>query len=296
MPATKPNRQQIHKFCDLAHSDRHLPELAAMLAGNPDLLTAARPGRDKETALGAAVHSHARKTIRFLLDQGLEPDVFTACALNDRAEVKARLDGDPDLITARAAHAHNMDLFDLAPTRAMTKFLLKSGYPLTVHLAAAKGLVDQVKSFVNAEPGLLEAKGREGEIPLFNAIWGGQDEAAFWLLDAGSDREAEAIGGRPLSFACTWGRSNVAKALLERGIDLSFISFGYRYSYLHLCSVYGKDGMGPLSPTAYEQEIQRIIKMLLDAGIDRTIKSGDGLTASQLAEKNGFSERAGSMA
>ncbi len=37
---------------------------------------------------------------------------------------------------------------------------------MTIHTAAAKGMVDQIESFLADDPKLIEAKGREGETPI----------------------------------------------------------------------------------------------------------------------------------
>ncbi|MGE3803112.1 MAG: ankyrin repeat domain-containing protein [Gemmataceae bacterium] len=292
MPRGKLPARLIHEFCDLAHSDANVPRLKTLLAEHPELLHAARPGKDKETALGAATHSRARKVIRLLLDQGVSEDVFLACALGDHAGVEKYLAQKPKLVTARASHVHQMDLIDLAPDGSMVALLLERGYPLTIHGAAAKGLIDQLDRLLADDPALLESKGREGETPLFCAIWSGQDEAALHLLEKGCRHDVDGATARPLSYACTWGRSRVARVLLDKGVDIQFRGFAYRYSHLHACCGWGEEGMGNLDFQAYTREILTIIRWLFEAGIDLQLEDKKGQTARELALAKGFQARA----
>lgn len=283
----------IHQFCDLAHTDRHLPQLKQLLAEYPQLLTAARPGKDPETALGAAIHSRAAKTIRYLVGQGCEADVFVAGALQDYAQVEQQLKSSPRLVNTRAKHIHNMNLMDLAADERMVRLLLKSGYPLTIHLAAEKGLLDEVQRFLKRDSKSLHSLGPEGQTPLFNAIWGARDEVALYLLEQGCDPDWESREtARPMTYACIWGRSKPARALLDAGIDIGFIGLYHRFSYLHTCANWGDEPMGPLTSARYEQEARKIIRWLFHAGIDPAIRDKRRKTAEQVAREKGFVQRA----
>ena len=241
--------------------------------------------------MGAAIHSNARKVIRYLLDQGVELDIFTACALGKYELVEKFLDKEPILIRSHAKHAHKLDLMDLAPTKKMESLLLARGFPMSVHLAAGKGMLDQVKRYLKESPEQLEAKDSGGATPIFSAIWGGQDDVAFYLLDQGAKYDS-GKESRPLSFACVWGRHKVAEALLQKGVDISFLSFNYPYSYLHCCSNWGNEGMGDLNPATYSEAILKIIRLLFKHGIDPNIKDGKGTTAHQQCLNNGYTDRA----
>ena len=281
----------VHTFCDLAHHDKNLPKLKAMLEETPALLNAARPGRDKETAMGAALHSNAKKTIKFLLNEGVEKDVFVSCVLREYDAIEAYLDEYPKHIKARAKYAHKMDLMDLAPTKKMTNLLLKRGFPLDIHVAVGKGMFDKVDQFLKDDPNLLENCDDEGASPLFSAIWSAQDEMALYLLEKGADHDLKGAGGRPLSYAILWGRTKIVEALLERGVDMKYVGLFRHFSYLHTCVEWGADGMPPLTKDEYEVEIVKIINMVCDAGVDPDVRDQEELTAVQRAEKNGFPNR-----
>ena len=136
----------IHDFVDLAHDADELPRIKAILAQHPELALTPRPGKDKETAMGAAIHGQGvdEDYIQFWLEQGVEMDVFVACKLRKYDELDAFLDASPKLIRAKAKYAHNCDLIDLAPDRQMVDHLLARGYPLSIHVAAAKGMIEEI--------------------------------------------------------------------------------------------------------------------------------------------------------
>ena len=70
MPKSKKiPRKIIHQFVDLAHDETKIPELIAMLEAYPALLNTPRLGKDKETAMGAAIHGSgvSEKYIQFWL-------------------------------------------------------------------------------------------------------------------------------------------------------------------------------------------------------------------------------------
>ncbi len=230
--------------------------------------------------MGAAIHGPGvdEDYIQFWLEQGVEMDVFIACKLRKYDELDAFLDANPQPIRAKAKDAHNCDLIDLAPDRQMVDHLLSRGYPLSIHVAAAKGMIGDIDRLLAEDPELLEHEGREAATPLFSAIWNRQQEAALHLLDLGARYNLVNDGGfSVMFFACSWGCEKVVRALLDRGIDVNFVDrIHYGYSYLHVTFNW---------PFGGTETNLRIVRMLFDAGINPTIKSKQGQTAYELASE-----------
>ena len=96
-------------------------------------------------------------------------------------------------------------------------------------------------------------------IGLHAAAVQGDLEAILQHIKAGSDlNEKDPVGGAgPLSTAATFGRTEVAIALIEAGADVNFR---------------GNDGATPLHVAAFFCRTE-IVKALLDKGADKTIRN-----------------------
>jgi len=102
------DRALVQKFVGAGHSD--LETVQELLAETPTLLNAAHDwgGGDFETALGAASHVGRKNIVQFLLDQGAQANIFTACLFGDLEVVKAMLKWSPDQLHAKGPHGFTL--------------------------------------------------------------------------------------------------------------------------------------------------------------------------------------------
>jgi ankyrin repeat protein len=85
-------------------------------------------------------------------------------------------------------------------------------------------------------------------------------------INAESDlNQKDAYGSTPLILAITFGRTEVAKALIEAGADMTIAN---------------NDGVTPLHIAAFFCRVE-IVKALLDHGADKTVRNKAGRTAFQ---------------
>lgn len=94
----------VMAFVGNAHGD--FEKVKELLSQEPGLLNAACDwgGGDWETALGAAAHMGRKEIVRFLLEKGARPDIFTAAMLGEAEVVKAMLAAHPELKNAAGPH------------------------------------------------------------------------------------------------------------------------------------------------------------------------------------------------
>jgi ankyrin repeat protein len=91
--------------------------------------------------------------------------------------------------------------------------------------AAKKGDVVAVKQLLKLEPGLQDARDKDGSTPLHCASWKGHVEVVKVLLDAGADINAKSqndhYGDTALHAAAHGNQKDVVKVLIERGANLN---------------------------------------------------------------------------
>lgn len=103
------------------------------------------------------------------------------------------------------------------------------------------------------------------KVDIHTAVITSNAEALKQHITAGSDlNQKDPIGGSsPLISACLFGKTEMAKMLIDAGADLNFQN---------------KDGSTALLTAAFFCHPE-IVKMLLDKGADKTIKNMYGSTA-----------------
>ena len=99
---------------------------------------------------------------------------------------------------------------------------------------------------------------------IHTAIFMNNEKACKQHIAAGSNlNKKDQYGSTPLTVAATFGRTELARLLIEGGADLTATS---------------ADGSTPLHTAAFFCRTE-IVKMLLDAGSDKSIKNSYGSTA-----------------
>lgn len=105
--------------------------------------------------------------------------------------------------------------------RAIAQFLLDQGAPMNIYTAAMFGLQAEVAAFLDQDPKLVNGNGVHGISLLFHAALSGNVEQAEMLAQRGNNQNPD----QPLLAAAMYGRTAMAKWLLERGADKTAKNF-----------------------------------------------------------------------
>jgi len=198
---------------------------------------------------------------------------FDAIRAGDLAAVRALLDQDPALLTAKNAQSQSAVLFSIYNRQKEVRDLLLSrGVPLELHEAAAAGDVARVKELVEKDASLAKGFSPDGFPILALAAVFGQFEVTKYLHAKGGDVNAAATNGsgyNALTGAVTSGHTEIVKWLLENGADPN-----YRYA----------NNYSPLLNAAANGHLE-ILKLLIAHGADLHAKTNDGKTALAFAEE-----------
>lgn len=198
---------------------------------------------------------------------------FDAIRAGDLAAVRALLDQDPALLTAKNAQSQSAVLFSIYNRQTEVRDLLLSrGVPLELHEAAAAGDVARVKELVEKDASLAKGFSPDGFPILALAAVFGQFEVTKYLHAKGGDVNAAATNGsgyNALTGAVTSGHTEIVKWLLENGADPN-----YRYA----------NNYSPLLNAAANGHLE-ILKLLIAHGADLHAKTNDGKTALAFAEE-----------
>jgi len=139
--------------------------------------------------------------------------------------------------------------------------------------AARSGDMAKVKELIEAYPGMVNARDKNGRTPLHWACRGVHVELAQYLLENGADvNAADTNGVAPLHWAAMTGDATLVKLLLDRGADPS---------------ARDADGDTPLNSAALGAS-REITDLLLDKGAELDTAEGKGLVLLQVAARNGM--------
>ena len=200
-------------------------------------------------------------------------ELFAAIRAGDAAAVRAQLDADPGLATAKNEQGQSPVLSAVYSGRTEIRdLLIARGTPLAFHEAAATGQFDHVKQLVEKNPALAKGYSPDG-FPVFAlAAVFGHLPVVRYLFEKGADVNAAATNGtgyNALTGAVTGGHQDIATWLLENGANAN-----YRYG----------PGYSPLLAAAANGHLE-IVKTLLQHGADVHAQANDGKTAVAIAEE-----------
>jgi uncharacterized protein len=197
-----------------------------------------------------------------------------------------------DLLAAHPDLANSRDTQGNTPLLVATyggrteavRLLLERGARPSFFEACALGLVDDVRRRLRDAPAVVREYARDGWPPLHLAGYFGHRETAEVLLDAGADVLAvsqNAEGNLAINAAAAGPRSaarlDLVGLLIARGSPV--------------------DGRGspkghtPLHEAAFNGDVA-LVRLLLDRGADRSLRTGAGQTAVEIADERGRVEAA----
>jgi hypothetical protein len=115
--------------------------------------------------------------------------MFAAVQRSDRATIDVLLDAGADINKRTEWWAGGFGVLDDCDPGIAT-FLIERGAVLDAHAAARLGLLDKLEELVAADPGVVHARGGDGQTPLHFAS---TIEIARFLLEHGADIDAKDI-------------------------------------------------------------------------------------------------------
>ncbi len=193
----------------------------------------------------------------------------------DSLAIDDLLNGNPNLGKQRTSHDISPLLLACYYNKPqIVRVILKHLDELTIHEAAAAGLLEQVQAMIENTPRLLDEISDHGFTPLGIATHFGKEDVVRFLLSKGADANIQSQNGYnvyPLHAAISSNFENIAKMLIEAGAEVNVFQAS-RTSPLHIASQNGN--------------IELII-LLLEHGALVEIKNDMGKTASDLAAEKG---------
>jgi ankyrin repeat protein len=198
-------------------------------------------------------------------------EFFDAIRAGDAGKVRALLDVDPEIASARDPNGVSAVLTSIYTGRGEIRdLLLQRGAVLEIHDAAAAGKLNEVKEFVEKNPALAKSYSPDGFPVVALACFFGHLDVARYLAAQGADLNAAASNGsgyNSLTASVAAGHTQIVAWLLENGV-----SANYRYG----------PGYTPLLTAAANGRLD-IVKLLLAHGADPTARTDDGRSAADLA-------------
>lgn len=205
--------------------------------------------------------------------------LWDAATAGDVERVRALLDQGADPLVA---NEWGFDALGFAAWEGHTHVLelLAQGRTLSLDMAAAVGDLERVRALWNPGADPVE----QGIGALLGACRAGSADAVRFLLDQGipvdlhpPGSEWGGIGHPGLHHAAVNGKRDVVALLLERGADVSLVDDQFESTALAWAASAGR---------------VHVVQDLLAAGAARDHANVHGLTAADLAERNGHGELA----
>lgn len=230
------------------------------------------------TALIVAAGHGQEPIVRLLLERGARVDqrghlgrtaLFNAVHSSNTAISQMLLDAGADLFVTDENGCSPVGEAEIWGGKRMQKFIRQLAQTLSpstevdLHLAAADGLLDQVKKHLERGADVNKPD-QHGCTPLMHAARRGQVAVVETLLAAGADpHRVSPKGNHALYDAALGGNPEIVRRLLHAGVDVNVTAAG-GLTALMMAALFGK---------------LEAIQCLLDAGADPNLQADNGLTA-----------------
>jgi ankyrin repeat protein len=151
------------------------------------------------------------------------PALIAAVHRENREMIDALLSAGANINARTKWWAGGFGVLDTSSAE-LTPFLIGRGAYVDIHAAARLGMFDRLKSLVEADAGLVQARGGDGQTPLHFAA---SIEIAGYLLDHGAEIDARDIDheSTPAQYmVALWPRRpEVARYLISRGAQTDIL-------------------------------------------------------------------------
>jgi ankyrin repeat protein len=149
---------------------------------------------------------------------------FVLAAHGDLEQVKAYYAEHPEVLTIPLAEFGDETALMAAShtgRREIAEFLLSQGAPLTLCCAAMLGRLDDVKTFIVADPSQANAKGAHGITLMFHAAFSGNPAVGEYLLSQGGGEGMN----HALFAAIASGKLEMVEWVLRHATDVNTQNF-----------------------------------------------------------------------
>jgi ankyrin repeat protein len=202
-------------------------------------------------------------------------EFLEAIKSGDRATVARLLDQDAGLMNVKPEQAPSLVLLAMYYSQpGVAELLIERGARLDIFEACACGRLEQVKSLVEQEPGLVNAVGADGFQPLGLACFFEHPKVVVHLLSKGAEvnlASRNPMRVMPLHSAVSRQNLDITRLLLEHDADVNARQ---------------ADDFTPLHEAAQSGQLE-MVQLLLDYGAEVNARKGGGLTPLALAVQYG---------
>jgi ankyrin repeat protein len=213
-------------------------------------------------------------------------ELFDAIRTGDEARAAQLLTAQPALATALNADGLSPLIMALYTNRAATADAVLALRPvdsLSIHEAAAAGVVERLEAILADDPDAANAWSPDGFQPLGLAAFFGREAALDLLLARGG--EVNTVARHPfavnsLHAALAGPRPDLARRLVDAGADVNAAQ---------------RSGTTPLHETAFNGSLE-LTQLLLDHGANPAVSNGQGQTPESVARERGHTEVADLLA
>ncbi|HET6715216.1 MAG TPA: ankyrin repeat domain-containing protein [Actinomycetota bacterium] len=201
--------------------------------------------------------------------------LFAAIEAGDVARVRAMVDDDPSLASARDAEGvsalmrarYRLD-------RRMIEVLQSRVTEMDLFESAAAGDLDRLTELLAYDPASIDGRSADGFTALHFAAFFGRPDAARLLVNHAADVDARGTGwmiGTPLHSAASGSHAEVVGVLLEAGADPNARQSG---------------GWTPLHAAARGGDVTSVT-LLLASGADPEATNDEGTSVLEMARGSG---------
>jgi ankyrin repeat protein len=208
-----------------------------------------------------------------------EQEIITSVKEGDADRVRELIETDIFLADARDTDGTSALMTAIYHGREeIAQIILDSAPTLTIHEAAAAGLVDNVTELLEDDPSLLDSFAHDGWTALHLAAYFNREKVVRLLVERGANINlaAQHLGGlTPLHSALSSRNSKIAVFLLRNGASVSIAEQGGEQTPLHYAAT---------------NDMELAAQILLERGADPEARDAKGRRPVDVAREKG-SER-----